>query len=70
MQWPFARGYAGQFQAHYKGIDKKRAVMGMHGYGGQHVVIDFDNSRIVVTNAIHENFNYAKIVYGTIKKGK
>jgi Asp-tRNA(Asn)/Glu-tRNA(Gln) amidotransferase C subunit len=69
-QWPFARGYAGQFQAHYKGIDKKRAVMGMHGYGGQHVVIDFDNSRIVVTNAIHENFNYAKIVYGTIKKGK
>ena len=69
-QWPFARGYAGQFQAHYKGIDKKRAVMGMHGYGGQHVVIDFDNSRIVVTNAIHENFNYPKIVYGPIKKGK
>ena len=68
--WPFARGYAGQFQANYKGIDKKRAVMGMHGYGGQHVVIDFDNSRIVVTNAIHENFNYPKIVYGTIKKGK
>ena len=69
-QWSFARGYAGQFQAHYKGIDKKRAVMGMHGYGGQHVVIDFDNSRIVVTNAIHENFNYPKIVYGPIKKGK
>ena len=44
--------------------------MGMHGYGGQHVVIDFDNSRIVVTNAIHENFNYPKIVYGPIKKGK
>ena len=34
--------------------------MGMHGYGGQHVVIDFDNSRIVVANAIHENFNYPK----------
>jgi len=69
-QWSFARGYAGQFQAHYKGIDKKRAVMGMHGYGGQHVVIDFERSRIVVTNALHENFNYAKIVYGPIKKGK
>jgi hypothetical protein len=69
-QWSFARGYAGQFQAHYKGIDKKRAVMGMHGYGGQHVVIDFERSRIVVTNALHENFNYPKIVYGTIKKGK
>ncbi len=69
-QWSFARGYAGQFQAHYKGIDKKRAVMGMHGYGGQHVVIDFERSRIVVTHALHENFNYPKIVYGPIKKGK
>jgi len=69
-QWSFARGYAGQFQAHYKGIDKKRAVMGMHGYGGQHVVIDFERSRIVVTNSLHENFNYKKIVYDPIKKGK
>ena len=42
----------------------------MHGYGGQHVVIDFERSRIVVTNAIHENFNYKKIVYSVIKKGK
>ena len=69
-QWPFAKGYAGQFQTHYKGINKKRAVMGMHGYGGQHVVIDFERSRIVVTNALHENFNYKKIVYDPIKKGK
>jgi len=69
-QWHFARGYAGQFQTHYTGINKKRPVMGMHGYGGQHVVIDFERSRIVVTNAIHENFNYKKIVYSVIKKGK
>ncbi len=69
-QWSFARGYAGQFQAHYKGIDKKRAVMGMHGYGGQHVVIDFERSRIVATNALHENFNYKKLVYDPIKKGE
>ena len=52
------------------GIDKDRPVMGMHGYGGQHIVIDFEKSRIVVTNALHENFNYAKIVYDPIKKGK
>ena len=69
-QWPFAKGYAGQFQTHYTGIDKDRPVMGMHGYGGQHIVIDFEKSRIVVTNALHENFNYAKIVYDPIKKGK
>ena len=69
-QWSFAKGYAGQFQTHYTGINKKRAVMGMHGYGGQHVVIDFERSRIVVTNALHENFNYKKIVYDPFKKGK
>ena len=69
-QWNFASGYAGQFQTHYKGISKKRAVMGMHGRSGQHVVIDFERSRIVVTNALYEDFNYKKIVYDPIKKGK
>ena len=69
-QWNFARGYAGQFQTHYKGISKKRAVMGMHGRSGQHIVIDFERSRIVVTNALYEDFNYKKIVYDPIKKGK
>ncbi len=69
-QYPNARGYAGQFHTHYKGIDKKRAVMGMHGYGGQRIVIDFERSRIIVTNALFENYNYKKIVYSVIKKGK
>jgi len=68
-QWNFASGYAGQFQTHYKGISKKRAVMGMHGRSGQHIVIDFERSRIVVTNALYEDFNYKKIVYDPIKKG-
>ena len=70
VQWRFASGYAGQFQTHYKGISKKRPVMGMHGRGGQQIVIDFERSRIVVTNAIYEDYNYKKIVYDPIKKGK
>ena len=70
VQWRFASGYAGQFQTHYKGISKKRPVMGMHGRGGQQVVIDFERSRIIVTNAIYENYNYSKIIYEPIKKGK
>ena len=44
----YARSYAGLFQTNYEGISKKRPVMGMHGYGGQHIVIDFEKSRIVV----------------------
>ena len=70
VQWRFASGYGGQFQTHYKGISKKRPVMGMHGRGGQHVVIDFEKSRIVVTNAVYEDYNYSKIIYEPIKKGK
>ena len=70
VQWVQARGYAGQFQTHYKGISKKRPVMGMHGRGGQHIVIDFERSRIIVTNSVYENFNYKKIVYSVINKGK
>ena len=37
-------------------------------YGGQHVVIDFENSRIVVANSIHENWDFKKIIYEPIKK--
>ena len=33
-------------------------------------IIDFEKSRIVVTNALYEDFNYKKIVYDPIKKGK
>mgnify|MGYP000439051877 FL=1 len=57
------------FQTNYESIPKKRPVMGMHGYGGQHIVIDFENSRIVVANSIHENWNFKKIVYQVIRKG-
>jgi hypothetical protein len=58
------------FQTTYESIPKKRPVMGMHGYGGQHVVIDFENSRIVVANSIYENWDAKKIIYSVIKKGK
>ena len=32
--------------------------------------IDFEKSRIVVTNVLHENLNYKKIVYDSVKKDK
>ena len=67
--FPYARSYAGMFQTNYESIPKKRPVMGMHGYGGQHVVIDFENSRIVVVNSIYENWDFKKVVYSRLKKG-
>jgi hypothetical protein len=42
----------------------------MHGYGGQHIWIDFDNSRIVATNAINEDFNWKHLIADVIKSGK
>jgi len=66
--FPYARSYAGMFQTNYESIPKKRPVMGMHGYGGQHIVIDFENSRIVVANSIHENWDWRKIIYSKIRK--
>ena len=61
--------YAGFFHTGYSGM-KKRSIMGMSGYGGQDVIIDFDRSRIIVLNSIHENYNWKKIAYSVIKKGK
>ena len=65
----YARSYAGMFQTNYEGISRKRPVMGMHGYGGQHIVIDFEKSRIVVANSIYENWDFKKVVYSRLKKG-
>ena len=70
IDWDYADRYAGQFHTHYKGFDKERELMGMHGLGGQHMVIDFDRSRIIITNSIYQNHNYQKSIFRKIKKGK
>jgi hypothetical protein len=44
--------------------------MGMDGYGGQSLLIDFDNKIIIDVHAIHQNYNWKKIVLNPIKKGK
>ena len=43
--------------------------MGMSGYGGIEIIIDFDRSRIIVIHSIHQNYNWRKIAYSVIKKG-
>ena len=42
----------------------------MNGYGGQNILIDFEKSRIIVMNAIHDDYNWKKIAHSVIKKGK
>jgi len=65
------KNYAGFFHTNYSGISsKKRNVMGMVGYGGQSIMIDFDKGRINVINSIHIDYNWKKLVHSVIKKGK
>ena len=66
--------YGGQFHMDYPGL-KDRVVFGMGGYGGQAILIDVENSRIVVVNSIHYNntkykYNHKKLLIDPIKLGK
>jgi len=64
-----SKSYAGKFHTNYAGM-KKRNVMGMAGYGGQSIMIDFDKGRINVINSIHTDYNWRKLAHSVIKKGK
>lgn len=61
--------YAGFFHTGLKGM-KNRPIFIMDGYGGQIFTIDFERGRIVATMAIHRDFNWKKMGYAVIKKGK
>lgn len=64
-----AKGYAGQFHTDYTEMGG-RAVMGMAGRGGQSILIDFDNSRIVAVNSIHTTYDWYNLVHQVIKNGR
>ena len=66
--------YGGQFHLDYPGI-KNKVVFGMGGRGGQAVLIDMEDSRIIVINSIHYNkdrykYNVKKLLINPIKKGE
>jgi hypothetical protein len=64
----YSKSYAGFFHTNYPGISD--TVMGMDGYGGIALLINFDDNRIVYTHAVHRNYNYKSLVLKAIDKGK
>jgi hypothetical protein len=62
------KSYAGFFHTDYLGM-KNRKVVGMSGYGGNEIIIDFERSRILVIHSIHQNYNWKKIARSVIKEG-
>ena len=50
-------------------LEIRDAVMGMDGYGGIGLLINFDDNRIVYTHAVHRNYNYKSLVLKAIDQG-
>ncbi len=59
-----AAGYAGFFHTDFNGV--KGTVFGMNGYGGQNVFINFDTGTIVVAHAVHQDYNWKKLVFDPV----
>ena len=54
---------------------KDNVVFMMNGYGGNVILIDMENSRILVVNSLHYNnkkykYNHKKLILDPFKKGK
>ena len=67
--WAF-RGYGGFFHTDYYDFKKDRNIIYMSGYGGQMIVIDLDQGRIVSTHAVHNDFDWKGLVSDVIGLGK
>ena len=68
------KSYGGQFHMDYPGL-KDKVIFGMGGYGGRAILIDMENSRIVVLNSLHYNYdrfkyNHKKLLIDPIKNGR
>jgi len=68
------KSYGGFFHMDYPGL-RDRVVFGFGGYGGNAILIDVENSRIVVLNSLHYNngkykYSVKKLLLDPIKKGR
>ena len=60
----YTKKYAGQFHTHFQGIN--RPIIMMDGFGGQIFVLDFERDRVIAIQAIHDNFNFKKLVFDVL----
>ena len=47
---------------------KKRKILGMSGFGGQQVIVEFDTGRIIVVHSLDRHYNWKKIVHKKLKQ--
>ena len=65
--WGRARAYAGFFHTDYRGVDDR--VMGMDGFGGISMLINFDENRIVYAHAVARDYNEKALIFEMIARG-
>ena len=65
----YARKYGSQFYFDFYKM-KKRNIMATEGYNGQNILIDLDNSRIVITNSAATGWDVRTYMLNVIRKGK
>ena len=63
----YTKKYGGQFHFDVIGL-KKRKILGMSGFGGQQVIVDFDTGRIIVVHSLDRHYNWKKIVLKKLKQ--
>ena len=63
----YTKKYGGQFHFNIIGLSKKK-ILGMSGFGGQNIIIDFEKERIIVVNSRDRHYNWKKIVLKKLKK--
>ena len=61
--------YGSQFYFNFSGMSK-RNIIATDGLNGQYMLIDLDNSKIVVTNSAARGWNVKTLALNVIKKGK
>ena len=65
----YASKYGAQFYFAFDGMSN-RNIMATEGYNGQNMMIDMDNSRIVVTNSAATAWDQRTFIINVIKDGK
>ena len=65
----YAKKYGGQFYFDFQKM-KGRNILATEGYNGQNMMIDFDNSKIVVTQSAATGWNQKTFVLNVIRTGK
>ena len=63
----YTKQYGGQFHMSFVGL-KDRIIFAMDGMGGQQIVMDMENSRVVLVNSVDQHYDWKKLIYNVIKK--